>query len=52
MKTARIFVYSLIIIIILIRFFFHLDIPFLYPLLLGLAISAFILELKLLKLKK
>jgi hypothetical protein len=52
MKTAQIFIYSSIITIAFLRFFFHLDFPFFYPLFFLLIIIAIILKLKLLKFKK
>jgi hypothetical protein len=52
MKIAQLIIYSVIIIIALSRIFFHLDIPFFYPLFFGLIITAIILKLKLLRQKK
>lgn len=52
MKTAQIFIYTLIIVIVFLRAVFHADIPYLYPLFMTLIIIAIILKLILLKIKK
>jgi hypothetical protein len=51
MKTAQIFIYTSIIIIVLLRVVFHTDIPCLYTLIFTLLISAIIIKIILVKKK-